>query len=183
MKLGQRGQQRRALRLGTLFLALGPGAADFFDAGAGVDYRVAFTTDDDDPLNLGAEFGRLLPCPTCTVQGPVPTIVSPASVPDGGTSPDPATVFSELFTSIPGEGGEPESAQKHLGRRESQLPLAEHSTGRADGDDRQGRRGGRLRGRLDLRRGRECGGLPIQQRASKRRSGSGELPDRLPVSD
>ncbi len=89
-------------------------AADFFDAGAGVDYRVAFTTDDDEKYNVGAEFGRLLPCPTCTVTGLAPTIVSPASVPDGGTTPDPATVFSELFTSIPGEDGEPENDQKHL---------------------------------------------------------------------
>ena len=82
-------------------------APGFFQAASGVDYRVALTTDNDDAAVKTAESGRLLPCPTCSVMGPAPTIVSPASVPAGGTAPDPATVFATLCGAAPVDGYPP----------------------------------------------------------------------------
>ena len=75
-------------------------APSFFTAAAGIDYRVAVTTDDDDAANSYAEFGRLLPCPTCSMVGPAPTIISPSSVPAGGTAPDPTTAFTDLLSAV-----------------------------------------------------------------------------------
>ena len=76
-------------------------ASDFFSAGAGIDYRVAVTTDNDYNPDSEAEFGRLLPCPTCSVTGAEPTIVSPSSVPPGDGGADPSTVFAQLYNSVP----------------------------------------------------------------------------------
>ena len=38
---------------------------------------------------------------TCSVGGAAPTIISPSTIPAGGTVADPATAFSQLLTSIP----------------------------------------------------------------------------------
>ncbi len=72
----------------------------FIAAAKDIDYRIAVTTDDDGPTWATAEMGRLLPCPTCSMQGPTPTIISPATVPAGGNSPDPATAFKVLWSSV-----------------------------------------------------------------------------------
>jgi len=76
-------------------------AATFFTAAADIDFRVAVTTDNDYAADATAEFGHLVPCPTCSVKGPTPTIISPASVPVGGTGPDPTTAFKDLLTKVP----------------------------------------------------------------------------------
>jgi hypothetical protein len=78
-------------------------ASAFFTAAAHVDYRVAVTTDNDDASAPGAEFGHLLPCSTCSVVGPVPTIISPSSIPAGSMSADPAAAFTQLWNSIPND--------------------------------------------------------------------------------
>jgi hypothetical protein len=69
--------------------------------GATLDYRLAVTTDDDNPVNFGPEYGRLLPCPSCSVSGPSATIVSPSSVLDGGSVPNPVAVFVDLLGAAP----------------------------------------------------------------------------------
>jgi len=75
-------------------------ARTFFTAAANIDFRVAVTTDNDYATDATAEFGRLLPCPTCSVQGPTPTIISPTSMPAGGNAPDPTTVFEDLWGAV-----------------------------------------------------------------------------------
>ena len=73
----------------------------FIAAATNIDFRIAVTTDADWATDATAEMGHLVPCPTCSVQGPTPTIVSPSSVPTGGNAPDPATAFKQLWTSVP----------------------------------------------------------------------------------
>jgi hypothetical protein len=73
----------------------------FITAAKDIDYRIAVTTDDDGPGYATAEFGHLLPCPTCSMQGPTPTIISPSTVPAGGNAPDPTTAFKTLWSSVP----------------------------------------------------------------------------------
>ena len=79
--------------------------AHFLAAAGQIDYRLAITTSNDAPADATAELGRLLPCHTCSVAGLTPTIVSPSSTPPGGTAPDPATVFTSLWSSIPSDMG------------------------------------------------------------------------------
>ncbi len=66
-----------------------------------IDFRIALTTDNDYALDAAAEFGHLMPCPTCSVKGPTPTIISPSSVPAGGTTADPTTAFKNFLTKVP----------------------------------------------------------------------------------
>jgi len=78
-------------------------ASDFFAAAGNIDYRIAVTTDNDYAPDEDAELGRLLPCSDCSLSGSAPTIISPSSVPDGGTAADPTTVFVQLYSSVPNE--------------------------------------------------------------------------------
>jgi hypothetical protein len=73
----------------------------FMMAAAQIDYRIAATTDNDYAQVATAEFGHLLPCATCSVKGPTPTIISPSTVPKGGTGPDPTTALKNFLTLIP----------------------------------------------------------------------------------
>ncbi len=73
----------------------------FLAAANGTDYRIAVTTDNDDASDATAEFGRLEPCPTCSMAGSVPIIISPTSVPDGGSAADPGTALANLYSSVP----------------------------------------------------------------------------------
>jgi hypothetical protein len=73
----------------------------FFAAATQIDYRMAITTDNDGAASATAEFGRLLPCATCSLQGPAPTIISPSSIPAGGTAADPQTAFTTFWSSVP----------------------------------------------------------------------------------
>jgi hypothetical protein len=75
-------------------------APTFFTAAANIDFRVAVTTDNDYLNDATAEFGRLLPCPTCSLPGPNPTIISPTSVPAGSNTPDPTAVFQALWGAV-----------------------------------------------------------------------------------
>jgi hypothetical protein len=76
-------------------------APTFFAAAADIDYRIAVTTDNDDAAVATAEFGHLLPCPTCSLQGAVPTIIDPTSKPAGQMKADPATAFANFYGSVP----------------------------------------------------------------------------------
>ncbi len=75
-------------------------APTFFSAASDIDFRIAVTTDNDDALQATAEFGRLMPCPTCSTKGAVPTIISPSSIPMGAMKADPTTAFENLLTSV-----------------------------------------------------------------------------------
>jgi hypothetical protein len=74
----------------------------FFAAAQNIDYRMAITTDNDGPQSAFAEFGRLLPCANCSLQGPAPIIISPSYVPPGGTKADPLTGFTAFWSSVKG---------------------------------------------------------------------------------
>ncbi len=71
--------------------------AGFLDAGVGVDYRLAVTTNDNPRYAFDDYGGWLEPCPWCFASGPTPTVVSPSSTSESGGNPDPATVFSDLL--------------------------------------------------------------------------------------
>ncbi len=75
--------------------------ADFLDAGADTDYRLAVTTDDNGEKPEPNYGGWLQPCALCYAQGTGPTIVSPSTIPDGGSAPDPVSAFVDLL----GAGG------------------------------------------------------------------------------
>ncbi len=75
--------------------------ADFLDAGASADYRLAVTTVDDPEESEPNYGGWLQPCPWCHAIGPSPIIVSPSSNLDGGSDSDPAGAFADLL----GAGG------------------------------------------------------------------------------
>ncbi len=89
-------------------LQLDGGIAAFVQDGAQIDYRFAVTTDNDDALLGHAEFGRLLPCPNCSVSGTSPEVIDRTTIPDGGSSADPATALVDLLASVPA-GGQPSS--------------------------------------------------------------------------
>ncbi len=72
----------------------------FMTAAANIDFRIAVTTDNDYAAQATAEFGRLMPCPTCSTKGPSPIIISPSSVPAGGTGADPSTALKNLISSV-----------------------------------------------------------------------------------
>ena len=74
--------------------------SSFLAAAGPIDYRIAITTDNDNPADPTAEAGRLLPCPSCSVKGATPIIISPSSGP-AGDPPDPASVFNALWQKIP----------------------------------------------------------------------------------
>jgi len=76
-------------------------APTFFAAASDIDYRIAVTTDNDYAAEATAEFGRLLPCSTCSLGGPAPTIISPSSVPVGGMQADPTKAFADFLSSVP----------------------------------------------------------------------------------
>jgi hypothetical protein len=76
-------------------------APTFFAAASDIDFRIAVTTDDDDAAVATAEFGNLVPCPTCSLKGAVPTIISPTTIPAGGMKADPATAFQNFYGSVP----------------------------------------------------------------------------------
>jgi len=75
-------------------------APTFFAAAANIDFRVAVTTDNDYAPQPTAEFGHLMPCPTCSWKGPTPMIISPSTVPAGGTGPDPTTAFKNMLANV-----------------------------------------------------------------------------------
>ena len=74
-------------------------------AGTAVDYRIAVTGDDD------ADHGQLFPCPTCSLVGSVPAILSASTEPDGGANPDPAAALRELLDAVPSEAA---SGREHF---------------------------------------------------------------------
>ena len=75
-------------------------APTFFAAAQNIDYRIAVTTDNDDAAVATAEFGHLLPCPTCSMQGTGADHHLANQRPAGRTTADPTTAFTNFYGSV-----------------------------------------------------------------------------------